>query len=45
MKVMAERFAETQPEILPAEAMTEFEKVFVAQGKPIGRAKFVVRNP
>lgn len=44
-KAMAERFAETQPEILPAEAMTEFEKVFVAQGKPIGRAKFVVRNP
>ena len=39
-KVMAEKFAETAPEVLPAEAMTEFEKVFVAAGKPIGRARF-----
>ncbi len=38
--VMAEKFVETQPEVLPAEAMTEFEKIFIAQGKPIGRAQF-----
>jgi tRNA (guanine-N7-)-methyltransferase len=39
-KVMAEKFAETKPEVLPAEAMTEFEKIFFAAGKPIGRARF-----
>jgi tRNA (guanine-N7-)-methyltransferase len=39
-KVMAERFTEIPPEILPAEAMTEFEKIFVAAGKKISRARF-----
>jgi len=42
-KVMAERFAETKPEPLPPEAMTEFEKIFVAQGKSIGRARYLCR--
>jgi tRNA (guanine-N7-)-methyltransferase len=40
-KVMAGKFAENAPEILPAEAMTEFEKIFVAAGKTIGRARFI----
>ena len=39
-KVMAEKFTETKLEVLPAEAMTEFEKIFVTAGKPIGRARF-----
>ncbi len=43
-KVMAERFIETPPEVLPAEAMTEFEKIFVAAGRPIGRAKFAAMS-
>jgi tRNA (guanine-N7-)-methyltransferase len=42
-KVMAERFTETPPKVLPAEAMTEFEKIFVAAGKPIGRARYLCR--
>ena len=42
-KVMAEKFTEKPPEVLPAEAMTEFEKIFIAQGKPIGRARYLCR--
>jgi len=38
------RFQETGADALPAEAQTEFEKVFLALGKPIGRAKFLVEN-
>ena len=42
-QVMAgsERFATAPPEPLPPEAKTEFESVFVAQGKPIHRTRFV----
>ena len=42
-QVMAEseRFASAPPEPLPPEAKTEFENVFVAQGKPIHRTRFV----
>lgn len=41
-KVMGEsgRFREDVADCLPVEAQTEFEKIFLAQGKPIGRAKF-----
>jgi tRNA (guanine-N7-)-methyltransferase len=39
-EVMSEKFVETKPEVLPSEAMTEFEKIFVAEGKPIARARF-----
>jgi len=39
-KVMVERFAETPAEDLPAEAMSEFERLFVAAGKPIGRGRY-----
>ena len=39
-KVMAERFVETPVEDLPAEAMSEFERLFVAAGKPIGRTRY-----
>ncbi len=42
--VMAGKFAETRPEALPPEAMTEFEKLFVAQGKPIDRARFEAKD-
>ena len=35
------RFEEQSPEHLPVEAQTEFEKIFLAQGKPIGRARYV----
>jgi tRNA (guanine-N7-)-methyltransferase len=38
------RFEEQPPEPLPVEAQTEFEKIFLAQGKPIGRARFVRRD-
>ena len=42
-KVMVEskRFAVTPPEPLPPDAKTEFENLFVAQGKPIHRTRFV----
>lgn len=40
-KVMATRFRELPADPLPVEAQTEFEKIFLAQGKPVGRAKFV----
>ena len=45
-KVMREsgRFRETAADILPVEAQTEFEKVFLALGKKIGRAKFLVES-
>ena len=38
------RFRETVADELPVEAQTEFEKVFLAQGRPIGRAKFLVES-
>ena len=38
------RFRETAADGLPAEAQTEFEKIFLAQGKSIGRAKFLVES-
>jgi hypothetical protein len=38
------RFDETPPEVLPVEAQTEFEKIFLAQGKPIGRARYARRD-
>lgn len=42
-RVMREsgQFRETPAPALPVEAQTEFEKIFLAQGKLIGRAKFV----
>ncbi len=45
-KVMREsgRFRETAAVQLPVEAQTEFEKIFLAQGKKIGRAKFLVES-
>jgi tRNA (guanine-N7-)-methyltransferase len=39
------RFREKPAESLPAEARTEFERIFRAQGKPIGRAKFIAKKP
>jgi tRNA (guanine-N7-)-methyltransferase len=39
-RLMSEKFVETKPEVLPAEARTEFEKIFIAQGTPIERARF-----
>ncbi|MEI8314381.1 MAG: tRNA (guanosine(46)-N7)-methyltransferase TrmB [Verrucomicrobiota bacterium] len=38
------RFCENQADMLPVEAQTEFEKVFIARGRPIGRAKFLVES-
>ena len=35
------KFRQTTAEPLPAEARTEFEKIFLAQSKQIGRARFV----
>ena len=45
-KVMREsgRFCELAAVPLPVEAQTEFEKIFLAQGKSIGRAKFLVES-
>ena len=45
-KVMREsgRFCEKTATALPVEAQTEFEKIFLAQGKIIGRAKFLVES-
>lgn len=42
-KVMRESglFRATAADQLPVEAQTEFEKIFLAQGKKIGRAKYV----
>lgn len=34
-------FHPTAPDVLPEEARTEFEKIFLAQGKTIGRAKYL----
>jgi tRNA (guanine-N7-)-methyltransferase len=36
----SERFEQLPPAPLPFEAQTEFEKIFLAQGKQIGRAQF-----
>ena len=38
------QFHETKADVLPVEAQTEFEKVFLAQSRPIGRAKFLVES-
>ena len=38
------RFRETAAAVLPVEAQTEFEKIFLAQGRQIGRAKFLVES-
>jgi tRNA (guanine-N7-)-methyltransferase len=40
-RVMAERFTEMPNESLPVEAQTEFERIFLAAGRPICRARFV----
>jgi tRNA (guanine-N7-)-methyltransferase len=37
------RFAQTQPTVLPPEARTDFEKDFVAAGKPVRRCRWVKR--
>ena len=37
------RFQERPAIPLPVEAQTEFEKIFLAQGKPIGRAQYLAR--
>jgi len=34
-------FTEQETDLLPVEAQTEFEKIFLAQGKQIGRAKYL----
>ena len=38
------RFRETAATVLPIEAQTEFEKIFLAKGRSIGRAKFLVES-
>lgn len=38
------RFVETQPEHLPPEARTDFEREFLAAGREIGRCRFVRRD-
>ena len=38
------RFKEVPADVLPEEAQTEFEKLFLAQGQKIGRAKFLVQS-
>ena len=38
------RFRETAATALPVEAQTEFEKIFLAKGWSIGRAKFLVES-
>ena len=38
------RFQEAIAAALPVEAQTEFEKIFLAKGRSIGRAKFMVRD-
>ena len=35
------KFSATAPEALPAAAQTEFEKIFLAQGQPIWRSRYV----
>ena len=38
------RFRELAADRLPEAAQTEFEKIFLAKGKLIGRAKFLVES-
>ena len=37
-------FTRTEPEPLPEAARTEFETIFLAQNKSIGRARYLLRD-